>query len=160
MTCRPKSAVAALGLIEAVHFHPLDLGDRKNSKLGDPITPGKGDSLRAMVDEKDGYLPPVTRVNQPWPIDDPYSRPSGMATPRKDQTGITLRYGHGDPGGHRSPFPGLENNIASGVKVDGGVADMCSGRNCQFGIEPLKGNLHVVVGHRADDRRTVSECHR
>ena len=74
----------------------------------------------------------------------------GMATPGQDQSGKPVRDGHCEPGGNGDSLPRLHRDRISGLKIDGGIADMRPCGNFHFRSESYETSLHLgVTGRRA-----------
>lgn len=156
MASGAESPATTFGVIENVHLVPVDRRDGDDRQLSDPIASGEGDILRAVVDQENRDFPSVAGVDQTGTVDDAHSCSTGVTGASQHQPGKSLRYRHREPGGNRDPLTRRQGDVDSGVKIDGGVADMGLYGNWQFPIEEYEVNLHGVQGHRAVNL-TISE---
>jgi hypothetical protein len=96
--------------------------------LSDAVTTAELDLLVAVVDQQDADLPAIARVDEPGPIDDTNTKTLGVARSGQDEACVTLGNGNCDAGGDRGALTRDEEDVDSGVKIYGGIADMCTTR--------------------------------
>jgi hypothetical protein len=137
-------------MVEEIDLGPLDLWDRDYCKLGDAVAPSELDVIVTVVDQQHGDLPPVARVDQAGPVDNSYPVSPGVPRSGEDQPGVTLGNGHCDAGRDRSTFSRREDDVDSGVKIYGGIADMRWTGGGEPSVETYEVDLHSVFGASAE----------
>jgi hypothetical protein len=96
--------------------------------LSDSVTTAELDLIVTVVDQQNADLSAIARVDEPGPIDDTNTKTPGVARSGQDKACVTLRNGNCEAGRDRRALTRDEEEVNPGVKIYGGIADMCTTR--------------------------------
>lgn len=141
---RAEAPFSPSGVVETLDLAPGDVGHRHDGELSDSVSSRELNVLPAVIDQQNVDFTSIARVDETGPVHHTHPAAPGMARSRQHQARIAGRNGHSEAGGDSRPLPRCQSYVDSRVKIDGGIADMCSSGNWQFPIETYEVNLHGV----------------
>jgi len=96
--------------------------------LSDAFTTVELDLIFTVIDQQNADLTAIARVDEPGPIDDTNTETLGVARSGQDKACVALGNGNCDSGRNRGALTRDKENVDSGVKIYGRIADMCTSR--------------------------------